>query len=205
MKRLAAGIVVGALAVACAVPAAAAIVTYDVNMDFDPTTQDGGPGVGTITGSFSIDTTTLDLTSIDLTEATNTSDTFGGAFGSPTFTSLNFDSSSIASATSGQQSDAFGGQPFLFVRVQSSCCELDSIEIGPGFQFDFATAGGAVQSGNFDSVTTEDRFLFGAVTLEATGGGVPEPASWALMLTGFGLTGGALRARQIQRAGRAFA
>jgi len=29
-----------------------------------------------------------------------------------------------------------------------------------------------------------------------TGGGVPEPASWALMLSGFGLAGGALRARR---------
>ncbi|THD65046.1 PEPxxWA-CTERM sorting domain-containing protein [Phenylobacterium sp.] len=31
------------------------------------------------------------------------------------------------------------------------------------------------------------------------GGGVPEPASWALMILGFGLTGGALRARQASR------
>jgi hypothetical protein len=38
-----------------------------------------------------------------------------------------------------------------------------------------------------------------AVTFDATGGpggGVPEPASWALMIAGFGLAGGALRHRR---------
>jgi PEP-CTERM motif len=204
MKRLAAGIVAGALAMACAVPASAAITTYDVNMNFDPTTQEGGPGVGTITGTFSIDTTTLALTNLDLTEATHTADTIGGGFGSPTFTSLDFDNSSITSAISGQQADAFGGLPFLFVRVQSTCCLLDGIEIGPNFQFDFPTAGGAVQPGNFDSTTSENRFLYGTVTLEAASG-APEPESWALMLAGFGLVGGALRARRVQRAGSALA
>ena len=31
----------------------------------------------------------------------------------------------------------------------------------------------------------------------ATGGGVPEPASWALMITGFGLMGVALHRRRV--------
>ncbi|MBS0362601.1 MAG: PEP-CTERM sorting domain-containing protein [Proteobacteria bacterium] len=34
-------------------------------------------------------------------------------------------------------------------------------------------------------------------TLDVTGGGVPEPASWALMITGFGLMGAALRRRRM--------
>ena len=39
-----------------------------------------------------------------------------------------------------------------------------------------------------------------AITVTATGGGVvPEPASWALMIAGFGLTGVALRRRQSRR------
>jgi hypothetical protein len=40
-----------------------------------------------------------------------------------------------------------------------------------------------------------------AITVTATGGGVvPEPASWALMIAGFSLTGVALRRRQSSRA-----
>lgn len=35
--------------------------------------------------------------------------------------------------------------------------------------------------------------LLDNVSVDVTGGGVPEPASWALMITGFGLAGAALR------------
>jgi hypothetical protein len=38
--------------------------------------------------------------------------------------------------------------------------------------------------------------LLDNVSLDVTGGGVPEPASWALMIAGFGLAGGALRRRR---------
>jgi hypothetical protein len=61
---------------------------------------------------------------------------------------------------------------------------LDGIEIGPGFQFDFPTLGGSVQPGNFDSVTSESRFLFGTVT-PAIASSVPEPSTWAMMILGF--------------------
>jgi hypothetical protein len=174
--------------------ASATIVVYDVNLNFDPSTQEGGPGVGTITGTFSINTSNLDLTNINLMEKTNTSDTFGGAFGTPTFTSLTFDnSSSLWTAGTGQANYKFGGDPYLFVSVQSNCCEIDGINVGPSFQFDFAyPQGGAVLPGNFDSITSGTNYLYGNVT-PALQGSVPEPATWAMMLLGVGMIGGGLR------------
>lgn len=40
----------------------------------------------------------------------------------------------------------------------------------------------------------DESFVFGNTT--STGGGVPEPATWAMMLMGFGLMGAGLRARR---------
>jgi PEP-CTERM motif len=163
------------------------VTTYDVSMNFDPGTGLGGPGVGTITGALIVDTssTGLTVTSFSLTESTNTSATIGGGFGSPTYTTLTFDNNSaVASGTTGQQGDEFNGNPFLFIRIQSTLSLLDGIEIGPGFQFDFPTLGGSVQPGNFDSVTSESRFLFGTVT-PAIASSVPEPSTWAMMILGF--------------------
>jgi len=190
MKSLCVGIAL-CVALGFAGSASAASIVYDVNMNFDPTHGEGGPGVGTITGTFTVDTSALKLTSIDLTESTNTTDTIGGAFGSPTFTSLNFGDSSLSNVQAGQKSDAFDGNPFLFISIQSSCCFIDGIPVGPSFQFDFPTLGGAVQSGNFDSVTSENRFLFGTVTPAMSA--APEPSNWALMIVGMGLLGTGLR------------
>jgi len=169
--------------------ASAAILVYGVNLNFDPSAQDGGPGVGTITGTFSINSNNLDLTNIDLTEKTNTSATFGGAFGTQTFTSLIFDNSSLSSAQIGQASYKFGGDPYLAVFVQSNCCVIDGVNVSPSFQFDFAyPQGGAVQPGNFDSITSGTNYLYGDVMPAA----VPEPATWAMMLLGLGMIAGGL-------------
>ncbi len=166
-------------------PAAAALVTYDVDLNFDPTTTEGGSGVGTVTGAFTIDTSTNAITAIDLTEKTNTTDTIGGAFGSITDTSFTFTDLALTTAHSGQQADAFGGLPFIFVSTQSGCCEIDGVQVGPFVQFDFPSQGGAVHPGNFDSVTSENRFLYGDVTPAPDVSAAPEPATWAMMLAGF--------------------
>lgn len=55
-------------------PAVAALVTYDVDLNFDPTTQEGGTGVGTVKGTFMLNTSTDTITAIDLIEKTNTTD-----------------------------------------------------------------------------------------------------------------------------------
>jgi hypothetical protein len=58
-----------------------------------------------------------------------------------------------------------------------------------------ATTAGTVQA-DFLSGSVDGRGpLLDNVTLDVTGGGVPEPASWALMILGFGAAGAALRRR----------
>ena len=165
-------------------PAFAELLTYDVNMNFDPTVVDASPvdgRVGTITGTFTINSDNLDLTNIDLTEKTNSAATFGGAFGTQTFTSLTFGNSSLWVTYTAQAVYKFGGDPYLFVSVQSNCCVVDAVEVGPYFQFDFAyPQGSAVLPGNFDSITSGSNYLYGNVTT-----GVPEPATWVLMALGF--------------------
>ncbi len=191
MKSLCAGIAV-CVVLGLAGSASAGSITFDVNLNFDPGAEDGGTGPATITGTFTIDTSDLDLTNINLTEATNNGDTFGGAFGTQTFTSLTYGNSSIASATTGQASYKFGGDPYLSVSIQSPCCDIDSVEVGPGFQFDFAyPQGSAVLPGNFDSATFESNYLYGTVTPATTAS--PEPASWIMLISGLALAGIALR------------
>ena len=159
--------------------ASASTVVYDVNLNFDPTTQEGGTGVGTVTGTFTIDTTTDLITAIDLTEKTNTNDTIGSCCGFPAVTSVTFNVLSLSSID-------FGIKPlFPLVRTQSDCCLIDGFEGGPSIQFDFPYPGGGdVQPGNFDSITSDTRYLYGEVTPRATRG-APEASTWAMMLIGF--------------------
>jgi hypothetical protein len=53
-----AGLVVLSVLAVSPIVASASTVVYDVNLNFDPTTQEGGPGVGAVTGTFTIDTAT---------------------------------------------------------------------------------------------------------------------------------------------------
>jgi hypothetical protein len=69
--------------------AGASPITYDVNLNFDPTVQGGGPGVGTVTGTVTIDTASNTVTAVNLTESTNNGlSNIGGGFGSPTTAAL---------------------------------------------------------------------------------------------------------------------
>ena len=90
-------------------PPAPELITYDVNLNFNPTQTEAPPGVGsvgTITGTFTIDTSIpiqdslipgqtvyqpTDVTAVNLVESTNDGNAnIGGAFGSPTYTSFTF-------------------------------------------------------------------------------------------------------------------
>ena len=72
---------------------------------------------------------------------------------------------------------------------------------GPTIQFDFPyPQGGDVLAGNFDSITSQTKYLYGSVTLA---GGVPESSTWALMALGIGGLGAALRSRRRTATARA--
>jgi hypothetical protein len=59
-------------------------------------------------------------------------------------------------------------------------------------------AGGAGWQGGTDESWGIDNFALSAIT--GVGGGVPEPATWAMMISGFGLVGAAARRRRIAAA-----
>ena len=65
-----------------------------------------------------------------------------------------------------------------------------------GFTFSFQDSTGVLNG----FPTTADETLpwtsLGTITLRDSPGGVPEPASWALMIAGFGLAGASLRRRR---------
>ena len=231
LKTLSSGL--AAAAVLAAAPASAEVITYDVNLNFNPTQTEAPPGagsVGTITGTVTIDTSipvrdlrianqtgydTTDVIGVNLTEATNDGiAAIGGGFGSPTYTSFTFTEyqpvtyiffgSPISLNTStATLSGGPGGATYLGLFFQTSASYLDGTLIGPSFQFVFPLPdGGTVLTGNFDSITSETKYLYGSVTVQA----VPEPATWAMMLAGFAALGfasrraGAGRSRLSERA-----
>jgi hypothetical protein len=187
-----AGLAVCVAAALGAPPALAKLVTYNVNMNFDPTIIDGPPGVGTVTGTVTIDTGTPAVTAVDLVEKTNNGhNVIGGAFGSPSYSSFTFDQTApftiifFGSPSVFPTATATVNKSYISLFFRTNCCNLDGLPIGPSIQFDFPyPGGGSVVPGNFDSVTSETRYLFGTVT-PAISSGVPEPATWALMLLGF--------------------
>jgi hypothetical protein len=59
----------------------------------------------------------------------------------------------------------------------------------------FETCDGVSTCSFINGLTAQDTSAQG---LKVTGGAVPEPASWAMMLAGFGLIGGALRRKSVR-------
>ncbi len=213
---------------ALAAQANAAIIVYDVDLNFNPLQEEAAPGagsVGTITGTVTVDTSIpvrdtriasqtgyqpTDVVGVDLTESTNDRQaTIGGAFGSPNYTSFTFNEykpvthiffgSPIVFQTStaqiSQNNYEFNGDPYIFLFFQTNASYLDGTLIGPTIQFDFPfPQGGDVAAGNFDSITSETKYLYGSVTPAA----VPEPATWVTMGFGIGATGIWARRRRRQ-------
>jgi hypothetical protein len=80
--------------------------------------------------------------------------------------------------------------------------ETDTPESGAGWvtlsgHFDLA-AGGTIHLGLTDQSGTLGGNDFGVDSISFSGGGVPEPAAWALMILGFGGVGASLRAKRRQ-------
>ncbi len=75
-----------------------------------------------------------------------------------------------------------------------------SFTLSPTGQFEFgsielATASG-LQTLIVNGVAGANSAFSGVVTFSPSGGAVPEPGMWALMILGFGFIGGALRSRR---------
>lgn len=75
---------------------------------------------------------------------------------------------------------------------QSALAGLIDVDIDAGQRFALRWVDADVVPGSDDGLAV-DGFNLSAVT--ASAGAVPEPASWALMIAGFGLVGGAMRTR----------
>lgn len=101
-------------------------------------------------------------------------DLFGLGFGTVTMTAF----------------DRFGG-------VLGSVSDTDNKPLGFGPVLELNYAG--IQSVTFSSSSGTvgfDNFEFDTVVAVPLAGGVPEPTTWSLMLSGFGLAGAALRRRR---------
>jgi hypothetical protein len=168
--------------------ASASPITYDVNLNFDPTVQGGGPGVGTVTGTVTIDTASNTVTAVNLTESTNNGlSNIGGGFGSPTYSSFTFNQVGQTQTFAFDTVTLLGNNISLF--FQSDATIFDGQPIGPTIAIDFPyTQGGAVVPGGFASQTSEGKFLYGAVEPAAVVA-VPEPSTWAMMILGFASVG----------------
>lgn len=80
---------------------------------------------------------------------------------------------------------------------------LTGVASSSGFAIQTLTATGVARVdivGTFSSTFANSARIFGidnlTFTPAATAGAVPEPATWAMMIVGFGLVGGAMRRRQ---------
>ena len=83
------------------------------------------------------------------------------------------------------------GTGFSAGGFQLTACGLDLSAFG-------IASGGTVSSlrlSFFDDSTTASTSLVGALNSQAVGGAIPEPATWAMLLTGFGLVGATMRRR----------
>lgn len=194
MKKISLALLATTAALALAAPASAAAIIYTIS----------GNGSGTLDGNSFTDadfTFTLSGNTDDITD-------IGGAFTLDPLDSATFD---IAGAGSGTFSIATrlgqntGNNVIFFGRSAadggSDLFDFDigfnqdlSVEFGPlpnvapvfalGQFNDIATSGGLL---GFDAA---DNVQFSSMLV---GGAVPEPATWAFMIFGFGAIGGAMR------------
>ena len=214
------GNVVGALVFAggltlLAQPASATIITYDVNLTFDPNATPelslGAAGPGTVTGTLTIDTSLPikventaisgpvpgNLVSVDLVEKSNNgtilsvfSNSATQGFTTVTPYNVMFIGSPVTEYPASSELFDLYNQPGEWCEKVSFSSQpiFDLIQMGPSITFDFPyTAGGSVIPGNFDSIASTgfNAYLYGTVTPVAA----PEPATWAMMLLGFASLG----------------
>jgi hypothetical protein len=88
----------------------------------------------------------------------------------------------------------FDGHPFdVQVSGWNETRTLNHVPVSAGTSYSLELVG---QAGSGAQGETPNASYSGVITFAPTGGGVPEPASWALMIAGFGGTGVLLRRRR---------
>jgi PEP-CTERM motif-containing protein len=210
MKSIAvAGAVAGALALLAAVPAQAAVISF---ANFD----DLGGGAGA--SFFNVAVADGWIGGADLIEIQHNS-IAGDPFSSPNLVELDTfgNSSMFQSLAAGHYTVDWEYSPRPGIPASSNGVTLsigstllDSVT-GDGAgntvwgarHVDFTTTGGAL---TFAAIGTSDSLggYLDDITISelsvSTHGAVPEPATWALMIGGFGMAGAALRRRRSMRA-----
>ena len=153
---------------ALAAPASAAII-FNVDGVFD------GPG-GTLTGTFATNDAITQVTAIDLT---STSNGFYQGFNYNDVSKVDW------------QGLATGFR--LTVALPGSHTDQLQLAFAPAL----TASGGTIGGNSFehqDFLGSGNRHLSGTVTLATAA--IPEPATWLMMISGFGLAGAGLRRRR---------
>jgi hypothetical protein len=130
-------------------------------------------GGGTLTGTFSTNDARTVLEAVNLTST---------AFGTTTFTSVASASVSIL-------------PQFMQFNLSSPLRQLNII-----FSPTLSATGGTIAAGSYEAQGNLGNFrnLSGTVTAASAAAAVPEPATWAMMLLGFGAIGVGMRSRKRQ-------
>lgn len=184
---------------AASAQAATVTKTYDFSLgDFVDVIGNNAAPLATITGSFTltfdpavgVNNDTADITTNSLSDThINSPIGFGFAPGTPLFIS-------IGGLQNGDGSIAQFSNDFVLQLKFANAASLDSPMLSlcsDGFAC--GSAPGATFASGYTLLDHNGAWLAreGSVTV---GGGVPEPASWALMMLGFGGLGAALRTRR---------
>lgn len=177
------GLLVTALALAAAAPVAAANVAVNGSFetgDFTGWTQFGNTGF-TAVASFTSGIPTTD-------------GAFAAYFGpvgnvggiSQTFSAGTYNVSFDLSQDGGSFSQVdFGGTTLL-----------SNVSVGDYSSYNFTVTVGANSALSFSFQNDPSYYYLDNVVVDLVAGGVPEPTTWALLITGFGFTGATMRRRR---------
>jgi hypothetical protein len=156
-----------------ALAAAAVLVPASANATIIFNVNGTFAGGGTLTGTFSTNDAITVLESVNLTST---------AFGTNTFTSVASGSLSVLPL-------------FMQFNLSSPLRQLNII-----FTPTLSATGGTIAAGSYEAQGNLGNFraLSGTVTASPAAAAVPEPATWAMMLLGFGAIGVGMRSRTRQ-------
>lgn len=171
-------LLLGATALVSVIAAAPASADITFNLfNVSLLTPAGGPA-GTLTGSFTTNNTRTTVTGYNIVASAF------GSFGGYTYTSANSGVTATILPTQYFQLDSAGSANELRLYFTAPLTNAGAT-LNSTFSYEFETSGGS-------------RSASGSVV--AATAAVPEPATWSLMLLGFGTLGYAMRRRGMARA-----